>query len=69
MNEAASRAMRPLPERWSPLAVASLVLSVLPVGSAVAPVLGAAIDRVRRVLSRARPSWPAEPPGEAREQD
>jgi hypothetical protein len=42
MNEAASMAARPLPERWSPLAVASLVLSVLPVGSAVAPMLGAA---------------------------
>lgn len=36
---------------------------------ALAPALGAAIDRVRRVLSRARPSWPAEPPGEARGQD
>lgn len=42
MSEPASMATRPLPERWSPLAVASLVLSVLPVGSAVAPVLGAA---------------------------
>lgn len=36
---------------------------------ALAPAFGAAIDRVRRVLSRARPSWPAEPPGEARGQD
>jgi DNA-binding NarL/FixJ family response regulator len=33
---------------------------------ALAPAFGASIDRVRRVLSRARPSWPAEPPGEAR---
>jgi hypothetical protein len=36
-------------ERWSPLAVASLVLSVLPVGSAVAPILGAgALFQMRR---------------------
>lgn len=42
MNETAHHSMRPIPERWSPLAVASIVLSVLPVGSAVAPVLGAA---------------------------
>ncbi len=49
MNEAASTAARPLPERWSPLAVASLVLSVLPIGSAVAPVLGtAALLQMRR---------------------
>lgn len=33
---------------------------------ALGPAFGASIDRVRRVLSRARPSWPAEPPGEAR---
>jgi DNA-binding NarL/FixJ family response regulator len=36
---------------------------------ALAPAFGAAIDRVRRVLSRARPSWPAEPPGETRGSD
>lgn len=42
MNEAVHDATRPLPDRWSPLAVASIVLSVLPVGSAVAPILGAA---------------------------
>lgn len=33
---------------------------------ALGPAFGASIDRVRRVLSRARPSWPAEPPGETR---
>ena len=45
MNEAA----HPRPDRWSPLAVASIVLSVLPVGSAVAPVLGAtALLQMRR---------------------
>lgn len=36
---------------------------------ALGPAFGASIDRVRRVLSRARPSWPAEPPGEARGSD
>jgi len=36
---------------------------------ALGPAFGASIDRVRRVLSRARPSWPAEPPGEARGTD
>lgn len=36
---------------------------------ALGPAFGASIDRVRRVLSRARPSWPAEPPGESRGSD
>ena len=36
---------------------------------ALGPAFGASIDRVRRVLSRARPSWPAEPPGETRGSD
>lgn len=49
MNEAAHDAAHPRPDRWSPLAVASIVLSVLPVGSAVAPVLGAtALLQMRR---------------------
>jgi DNA-binding NarL/FixJ family response regulator len=36
---------------------------------ALGPAFGASIDRVRRVLTRARPSWPAEPPGDQRGQD
>lgn len=36
---------------------------------ALGPAFGASIDRVRRVLTRARPSWPAEPPGEQRGQE
>ncbi len=36
---------------------------------ALGPAFGASIDRVHRVLSRARPSWPAEPPGESRGTD
>lgn len=39
------------------------------VADALGPAFGASIDRVRRVLTRARPSWPAEPPGETRGSD